>query len=81
MQIVLSRVSPLVTYFHTIPQLDDRLQYEWALLDTHDVLTDYYKRLRTGSQLRRTLSNLGAQEIKVQAGGNGLEVRCRKPLS
>lgn len=81
MQILLSRISPLATYFHTIPELDDRLQYEWALLDTHDVLTDYYKRLRTGSQLRSTLSALGAEDICVWKGGNGIEVRCRRPLS
>ena len=79
-QILLSRFSPLVTYFHTIPELDDRLQYEWALLDTHDVLTDYYKRLRTGAQLHDTLSALGATEISVAKGGNGIEARCRRPL-
>lgn len=77
-QILLSRVSPLTTYFHTIPQLNERLQYEWALLDTHDGLTDYYKRLRTRSQLNRTLDSLGAREIATQKGGNGIEVRCRR---
>lgn len=79
LQILLSRVSPLATYFHTIPQLEDRLQYEWALLDTHDVLTDYYKRLRTGPQLRSTLERLGATAIWVNKGGNGIEVRCQRP--
>ena len=52
LQVLLSRISPLATYFQTIPQLDDRLQYEWALLDTHDGLTDYYKHLRSETQLR-----------------------------
>jgi hypothetical protein len=79
LQILLSRISPLATYFQTIPQLDDRLQYEWALLDTHDVLTDYYKRLRTGPQLRGTLERLGATAICVNKGGNGIEVRCQRP--
>lgn len=78
-QVLLSRVSPLATYFHTMPELDDSLQYEWALLDTHDGLTDYYKRLRTAGQLRRTISALGAQDIWVAKDGNGIEVRCKRP--
>lgn len=79
LQVLLSRVSPLATYFHTIPELNDRLQYEWALLDTHDGLTDWYKRLRTISQLRRALAGLGAQGIELAKGGNGIEARCMKP--
>ena len=78
-QVLLSRISPLATYYHTIPELSDRQQYEWALLDTHDGLTDYYKRLRTGPQIRRTLTRLGAEDIHVAKGGNGIEVRCRRP--
>ena len=79
LQILLSRVSPLTTFFQALPQLDDRLQYEWALLDTHDGLTDYYKRLRTRSQLHRTLTKLGAHDICVAKNGNGIEARCRRP--
>ena len=76
---LLSRVSPLVTYYQAYPSLDDRLQYEWALLDTHDALTDYYKHLRTPGQIRRTLAALGAEDMWVVKGGNGVEARCRKP--
>lgn len=78
-QVLLSRISPLATYYHTIQQLNDSQQYEWALLDTHDGLTDYYQRLRTGPQLHRGLSELGAEDIRVVKGGNGIEVRCRRP--
>jgi len=80
-QILLSRFSPLLTYYHTYPQLDDRLQYEWALLDTHDSLTDFYKRLRSPAQIINTLSRLGARAIWVANGGNGIEARCQKPMS
>jgi 2-polyprenyl-3-methyl-5-hydroxy-6-metoxy-1,4-benzoquinol methylase len=79
LQMLLSRISPVVTFFHALPQLDDRLQYEWACLDTHDGLTDYYKHLRTESQLRRTLVSLGGQDVWVAKGGNGIEARCRRP--
>jgi len=79
MQIALSRISPLLTYYHAYPQLNDRMQYEWALLDTHDHLTDYYKHLRTPRQISRLLSSFGSQDICVTRGGNGVEARCRKP--
>jgi 2-polyprenyl-3-methyl-5-hydroxy-6-metoxy-1,4-benzoquinol methylase len=79
LQVLLSRISPVTTFFYALPQLDDRLQYEWACLDTHDGLTDYYKHLRTASQLRRALVSLGAQDIWVAKGGNGVEARCRRP--
>ncbi len=78
-QMVLSRVSPLLTYYHLFPQLSDRLQYEWAELDTHDSLTDYYKHLRTVASIRGTLQRLGSQDIWAAQGGNGVEARCRKP--
>ena len=79
LQALLSRISPLSTYFHVLPQLDDRLQYEWAFLDAHDGLTDYYKHLRSGGQIRRTLGDLGAQEIHVVRAGNGIEARAVRP--
>jgi len=78
-QVLLSRLSPLATYYHTIPELNDRQQYEWSLLDTHDGLTDYYKRLRTSEQLRKTLTELGACNIEAARGGNGIEIRCSRP--
>lgn len=79
-QQILSRVSPLLTFYHAYPQLDHQLQYEWALLDTHDSLTDHYKHLRTGPQIHAVLVELGAGEIWVARGGNGIEARCRKPV-
>lgn len=79
LQMVISRFSPLLTYYHLFPQLSDQLQYEWAELDTHDSLTDYYKHLRSVGSIRRTLEKLGSRNIWVQNGGNGVEARCQKP--
>jgi 2-polyprenyl-3-methyl-5-hydroxy-6-metoxy-1,4-benzoquinol methylase len=79
LQMVLSRFSPLLTYYHLFPQLNDKLQYEWAELDTHDSLTDYYKHLRSPRAIKATLQALGGTELWVQRGGNGVEARCRKP--
>ncbi len=79
LQMMLSRVSPILTYFHALPDLTDELQYEWSELDTNDNLTDWYKRLRTAGSIRKTLASLGMVDISVEKGGNGIEARGRKP--
>lgn len=79
LQWMLSRVSPILTYYHALPELDDRLQYEWSELDTHDSLTDYYRHLRSRGAIRSILEALAAQEVWVENGGNGVEARCQKP--
>jgi 2-polyprenyl-3-methyl-5-hydroxy-6-metoxy-1,4-benzoquinol methylase/uncharacterized protein YbaR (Trm112 family) len=81
LQMMLSRLSPILTYFHVLPELSDELQYEWSELDTHDSLTDWYKRLRSRKSIRKTLARLGAVELWVERGGNGIEARGRKPVA
>jgi 2-polyprenyl-3-methyl-5-hydroxy-6-metoxy-1,4-benzoquinol methylase len=80
-QMMLSRISPVLAYYRTLPELPDDLQREWALLDTHDSLTDWYKHRRTRRQIQRTLERLGATDIHCTYGGNGVEARCRKPVA
>ncbi len=75
------RLSPLLTYYAIYPQLDAELQYQWALLDTHDSLTDHYKHRRNPDEIRSILSRLGATDIVTAFGGNGVEARCRRPVS
>lgn len=79
LHVVLSRISPLLTYFHRHPELSDELQREWALLDTHDALTPRYSRCRSASRIERILESLGAVDVQVALGGNGVEARCRRP--
>ena len=55
------------------------MQYEWAELDTHDSLTDYYKHLRSPRAIAATLAELHAGSVWVAKGGNGVEARCQKP--
>jgi 2-polyprenyl-3-methyl-5-hydroxy-6-metoxy-1,4-benzoquinol methylase len=80
-QMLLSRVSPVVCYYRAFPELNDRLQREWALLDTHGSLTVWYRHARTRGQVCRTLEQLGLQEIWCEYGGNGVEARGKRPLS
>lgn len=78
-QRILRRVSPVLFYYPHIKLRDRQMYYEWALLDTHDGTTDFYKHRRTVSQIRSCLEAIGATDIVVQAGGNGVEAFCRKP--
>lgn len=77
--VILNRISPIVSYYSSFPELNEAQQKEWALLDTHDSLTDWYKRLRTRGSIRKTLVKLGAEDIWCEYGGNGVEARCKKP--
>lgn len=77
-QWLLKRVSPLIVFFKQYPQLSREEQLEWSRLDTYDSLTDYYKHLRTPGEIQKTLSELGARNIHVIKGGNGVEARCTK---
>ena len=54
MSVLLNRISPVISYYHAFPQLNDQQQEEWALLDTHDGMTDYYKRFRNKKQIKAT---------------------------
>lgn len=78
---VFSRISPVLGYYRAYPELNDELQRQWALLDTHDALTDWYKHFRTRDQIERTLEALGLKEISCSYGGIGVEARGQRPLS
>ena len=77
----LGRVSPVVDYYDAYPELNPELLSEWALLDTHDTLTDRYKHLRDPEEIRATLLQLGLSNVEVCAGGNGVEARAHGPAS
>ena len=77
---LLSRITPVTSYYHLLPELRDELQREWALLDTHDTLTAWYSRRLSASRIERILKDLGAVDVQVALGGN-VEARCRRPAS
>jgi SAM-dependent methyltransferase len=60
---IINRLSPVLCYYRSLPQLSEQQQKEWALLDTHDSLTDWYKHFRTPEQIRRHLEALGLVSI------------------
>ena len=74
-QMLLSRMSPVSCYYGAIPELSEEQQREWALLDTHNSLTGWYRHSRTRQQIIRTLKQLGLDDIWCEYGGNGVEAR------
>lgn len=76
----LTRISPIRCYYAEYPELSDDVQREFALLDTHDSLTDWYKHLRDEKSIRATLEHLGVHGIWVAPGGNGVEARAQRPM-
>jgi SAM-dependent methyltransferase len=76
---LLSRISPVATYFHVFPDLSQESQREWAFLDTHDALTDRFKWFRSEGQVRQALEALGCEGITTRRAGNGIEAAARRP--
>ena len=75
----LQKLSPLVDYYDVYPQLGEKILAEWALLDTHDTLTDFYKHLRSAQQIEEVMRSCGLVEISAYDGGNGVEARAKSP--
>jgi 2-polyprenyl-3-methyl-5-hydroxy-6-metoxy-1,4-benzoquinol methylase len=72
-------VSPVLDYHDQYGELGPKLLYAWAVLDTHDALTDQYKHKRTTEQIAQTLHDLGLVGIESRYGGNGVEARAMAP--
>ena len=77
---VVHRLLPVMSYYSMYPQLSERDQREWALLDTHDSLTDEFKHSRNKQKITEILTSLGARDISCEYGGIGVEARARKPV-
>lgn len=75
-QALLSRVSPVLSYYRALPELDDELQREWALLDTHDSLTAWYRHHLGKRAIRQILEDAGLTSVWCEKGGNGVEARA-----
>jgi 2-polyprenyl-3-methyl-5-hydroxy-6-metoxy-1,4-benzoquinol methylase len=77
---IVCRVSPVVTHYATYPGLDDELQHQWALVDTHNSLTNHFRHTRTRGQILQFIRSLGLEQTSSVYAGNGVEARGRRPL-
>lgn len=73
-------LSPVVDYHDAYPQLGTVLLHDWAVLDTHDTLTDVYKHLRSKEEIEEHLKVCGMVDIEAYYAGNGVEARAKKPI-
>jgi SAM-dependent methyltransferase len=80
-RVLVNRVSPITVYDDDYPELGEDLLHEWAQLDTHDMLTDWYKHRRSASEVGDALRGLGLTQVWCAQGGNGVEARAQKPGS
>lgn len=80
MSMLLNRISPVISYYRAFPQLNDKQQEEWAMLDTHDSLTDWNKNFRSVEEIQNFLAKLGAIDIWCRFSGNAAEANCKKPM-
>lgn len=76
---LLMQWSPVVDYHYAYPQLGAQRLYEWAVLDTHDTLTDRYKHFRNADEIEAALRSFGMVNIQTTYAGNGVEARAWKP--
>lgn len=75
------RISPVVDYFDAYPQLSRASMEEWAILDTHNSLTNVNQNLRSIEEIRDALIACGMEMIHIGWGGNGVEARAQRPIS
>lgn len=75
------QVSPVVDYHDSYLALGAKLLREWAILDTHDTLTDVYKHLRSEEDIAGHLQRCGMVGIRTACAGNGVEARAWKPAA
>jgi 2-polyprenyl-3-methyl-5-hydroxy-6-metoxy-1,4-benzoquinol methylase len=78
---LLRKIFPLGFNYHDRKDLNKKQHYQWSELDTHDALTDNYKRLLTKRAFSKMLDKLGGKiELlsSLRPGGNGLEARVKK---
>lgn len=78
---LLRRLSPVLDYQRDLPELRRDSLREWAILDTHDTLTDVFKHVRTVEQIAATLKRCGMVDVEAAFGGNGVEARARRPAN
>lgn len=65
---VLRRAVPVADYAGVYP-LDDRLLYEWAVLDTFDMLSPRYDSPQTAQALREWFEEAGMVDVEVLSMG------------
>jgi SAM-dependent methyltransferase len=70
---------PIKDYRGALPGLSTEQQIEWSVLDTFDALSPEYDQPQYLSTMRRWAQEAGLVDIDAAYGGNGVELRARRP--
>lgn len=60
------RISPVVDYHDAYSELGPGGLRTWAILDTHDTLTDRFKHLRSADEIKQRLAQCGRPRIQAE---------------
>jgi 2-polyprenyl-3-methyl-5-hydroxy-6-metoxy-1,4-benzoquinol methylase len=72
-------VFPIKDYRGALPGLSTEQQIEWSVLDTFDALSPEYDQPQYLSTMRKWASEAGLVDVDAAYGGNGVELRARRP--
>jgi 2-polyprenyl-3-methyl-5-hydroxy-6-metoxy-1,4-benzoquinol methylase len=72
---------PIKDYRGARPGFTEEQLVEYSILDTFDMLAPEYDQPQTMATMRSWCSQAGLVDVDIQRGGNGLEIRARKPSS
>jgi SAM-dependent methyltransferase len=70
---------PIKDYRGALPGLSTEQQIEWSVLDTFDALSPEYDQPQYLWTMRRWAKEAGLVDVDVAYGGNGIELRARRP--
>lgn len=74
-------VFPIKDYRGARPGFTEAQLVEYSILDTFDMLAPEYDQPQSRGTMLRWCREAGLADIHIQAGGNGLEIRARKPAA
>jgi SAM-dependent methyltransferase len=71
---------PIKDYRGALPGLSTEQQIEWSVLDTFDALSPQYDQPQYLWTMRKWATEAGLVDVEATYGGNGIELRARRPL-
>ena len=72
---------PIKDYRGARPGFTEEQLVEYSILDTFDMLAPEYDQPKSRGTMRRWCKEAGLTDVHIQVGGNGLELRARKPAT
>ena len=72
---------PIKDYRGALSGLTREQEIEWSILDTFDALSPVYDQPQYLFTMKRWARDAGLVDVQVEYGGNGIELRARRPVT